>query len=83
MIKLLQNVYMIFKALIFEWFPIFSEMRKAIWGPLGQLKESIGTIVTVIVTAIALVKFLDKYGISTWGNGAPRKRKKNRQHREP
>ena len=54
-------------------------MKKAAWGPFGDIKEFVGTVATVIAIIVA-AKFMDKYGISTWGDNRPPKKKKEDKH---
>ena len=82
MTELLQDIWTIFKTIVYEWIPIFTEMKKTAQGSFGHLKETVGIIITIIAIIITLVKFLNKYEISTWGNNTPKK-KKNKHPRKP
>ena len=61
MIDFLKNIYVILRTFFIDWLPIFSEMEKTAWGPLGEIRDIIGTILTIGAILIAAYKFWDKY----------------------
>ena len=56
-----QNLWLITKAFIFEWMPLYKELKLALWGPLKPIVTTISTITAFIGIAIAILKFWDNY----------------------
>ena len=58
-IEFFQNTWLIIKAFIFEWLPLYEEMERAAWGPFADIKElfgTIGTIGAVILATLGITK---------------------------
>lgn len=66
MLEFLKSTYLVLKEAITAWIPAIAEIEAAAWGPFAGLKETVGTVATIIAVAIAIVKFLHKHNIDTW-----------------
>lgn len=82
MIELIQEIWKAIIAIFGDWLPLFETAKEKIWEAFGVPYKVIGGIAGIITGAIAIAKFMEKYGIETWGNNGPRQKRKNKSSKE-